>query len=66
MIYGRETWSIRAEDMQRMDRTERIMVRLGQEVCGRFERKIGDRKCVRCHKKRQTEMVWSYGEEGGL
>jgi hypothetical protein len=49
MIYGSETWLMRVEDKQRMERTERMMVRHvwcgieGQEVCGRVERKIGDR-----------------------
>jgi hypothetical protein len=59
MIYGSETWPMRVEDKQRMERTERMMVRRmcgvtlkDKKVCGRVEGKIGDRECVRCYKKR--------------
>jgi hypothetical protein len=51
MIYGSETWSMRVEDKQRMERTERMMVRhmcdvtLKEKKSGRFERTIGDREC---------------------
>ena len=31
MVYGSETWSMKAEDMQRLERTERMMIRW---MCG--------------------------------
>jgi hypothetical protein len=31
MVYGSETWAMKAEDMQRLDRTERMMMRW---LCG--------------------------------
>ena len=31
MVYGSETWPVKAEDMQRLERTERMMVRW---MCG--------------------------------
>ena len=31
MVYGSETWAMKAEDMQRLERTERMMIRW---MCG--------------------------------
>jgi len=31
MVYGSETWTIKVEDMQRLERTERMMIRW---MCG--------------------------------
>jgi hypothetical protein len=50
MIYGSETWPMRVEDKQRMERTQRMTVRQvwcdveRREVYGRVERKTGDRE----------------------
>ena len=38
MVYGSETWAIKAEDMQRLERTERMMIRW---MCGV---RLSDRK----------------------
>ena len=38
MVYGSETWAMKAEDMQRLERTERMMVRW---MCGV---RLSDRK----------------------
>ena len=27
LVYGRETWAMKAEDMQRLERTERMMIK---------------------------------------
>ena len=38
LVYGSETWAMKAEDMQRLERTERMMIRW---MCGV---KLSDRK----------------------
>jgi hypothetical protein len=62
---------MRVEDKQRMERTVRMMV---THMCGvtlKDKKSMEDLRgrlgieSVRCYKKRQTKMVWSYGEEGG-
>ena len=41
MVYGSETWAMKAEDMQRLERTERMMIRW---MCGV---RLSDKKAVR-------------------
>jgi hypothetical protein len=54
-----------------MERTERMMVRYMCGVTLKEKKSMEDLRgrlgieCVRCYKKRQTEMVWPHGQEGG-
>ena len=59
MIYGSETWPMKVEDMHRLERAERMMVR---HMCGVS---LKDRKSSNELRQRlEIEMVWSRAEEG--
>ena len=73
MVYGSETWAMRVEDMHRLERTERIMVRwmsgvtlkdLGL-VMGFYAQvasgPLWHRKYCSGGEKEYTEMVWTSG-----
>src|SRR5258706_14773682 len=51
LMYGSETWAMKVEDMQRLERTERMMVRL---MCGATLR----------DRKRSEELLSRLGIEG--
>jgi hypothetical protein len=67
MIYGSETWPMKAEDKQRQERAQRMMVRQmcgvtlkDRKSCEEFRQRLGI-DSVSDVLRRITEIVWSCG-----
>ena len=65
LVYGSETWPVKEEDTQRLERTERMMVRwmcgtsLNRRISSRFKQAFECGSSYRCRETGEIQVAWT-------